>query len=115
MTVLLIASWYTRNMLPCGFSSAVLHGMKRHGFDESALAKITGLAPSRVKSVLAEELGLTDKQVDAIEQTAGVTAGELAARHLEPKGGAFTTLAATLAECRSRPLPRPRPARKRAG
>jgi hypothetical protein len=101
-------------MLSSGFSSTVLHGMKRHGFTDTALSKITGLTPTRLKSVLAARAGLTDHQLDSVEEASGMTAGELAARHLEPHGGAFTELAAMLADCRSRPLRRSRNTRKRA-
>jgi 5,10-methylenetetrahydrofolate reductase len=102
-------------MLPPGFSSAILHGMKRQGFDEEALANMTGLSPARLVSVLAGKQGLTDRQLDAIEAAAEITGGELAAMHLEPHGGSFTELAAILGECRSRPLGRQRQTSKRAG
>ena len=97
------------------FSSAVLHGMKRQGFDDAALAKITGLSAARLKSVLAEKQPLTHRQLDAVEEAAGITAGELAAHHIEPRGGPFTEIASELAKHRARPLPRRRQARKRAG
>ncbi len=102
-------------MVSPGFSSVVLQEMMGQGFADVELAKITGLSLARLKSVLTERTGLSDRQLDLLEKAAGTTAGELAAQHLEPQGGPFTELAATLADCRSRPLPRRRPVRKRSG
>src|SRR4051794_18555752 len=102
-------------MLSAGFSSSVLRGMVRQGFDKGTLAKLTGLPPARVTAVLVEKARLTDKQLDAIEDAARMTGGQLAALHIEPHGGPYTELANKLATYRCRPYPKKRVGKKRAG
>ena len=101
-------------MLSADFSSAVLHGMLRQGFAKPALIKLTKLSAPKLNAILAEKAHLTYRQLDAIEEAAGMTSGELAALYLEPKGGPFTELARELAACRSRPLRRRRQTTKKA-
>jgi hypothetical protein len=62
------------------YSKAVLTGLQRENFSVADLARITGLAVTRIQSVLQEKARLTDKHLALIESAAGMTAGQLALR-----------------------------------
>jgi hypothetical protein len=56
----------------------------REGFDRGAIAKITALPESKVKSTLTGKTKLTDRHFNSIEQATGKSVGQLAALHIEP-------------------------------
>src|SRR5438874_382814 len=99
-------------MAAAGFHSAVLHGMLHRGFNEAFIAQTADVSPKRLKAVFADKAQLTYRQIVALEERAGMTAGQLAALYLEPRGGSFTQLADKLASCRSKPLKRRRQTKK---
>src|SRR5690349_16773184 len=94
------------------FSSAVVNGMLRQGYDAPAIGKIAGLSPAKMKSVMSEKIGLTYRQLRAIEDAAGMTGGELAATYLEPNGGSLTAITSVIASARSTPVRRRRTTKK---
>jgi transcriptional regulator with XRE-family HTH domain len=95
------------------FSKAVLEGMKLHGCSDRQILEITGLSRARVRAVLSEKATLTDRNLDAIENATGRTAGQLASLTLPRKAAPLTYIFDETAKLRSQPLKRS-PAAKRA-
>jgi quercetin dioxygenase-like cupin family protein len=79
------------------FSKAVLAGLKGEGYSEEAVREMAGISGKWFESAVAGRLALTDAMLDAIEEETGLSAGELAAKALEPGGGAFTELSKLIA------------------
>lgn len=95
-----------------GFSIAMLNGMRQRGFDDAAMAEVLGISPSKLKSIVAGNAQLTDKQLSTIQRETGVFVGRLAVSTIEPRGGPYTRHVSKLARCVSvAPRPRRRAAR----
>jgi hypothetical protein len=103
-------------MASADFSSTVIAGMCRQGFDEQTIRNIIGVSVARLKEIRAAKKGLTYRQLMAIEQATQRTGGQFAASELEPDGGPLTeiteVLAATVPPMQRR---KRRPTSKRVG
>jgi hypothetical protein len=84
--------WEKGSRLPgIRFSKAVLVRLKLEGYSDEVVREMGGISGKRFESAVAGQLALTDTMLDAIEEETGLSAGELAAKALEPGGGASRT------------------------
>lgn len=82
------------------YSTAVLQGLLKSGLSEEDISSRTFLTAAEQRDILAGTSALTDGQIQAIEQVAGLTAAQLAALAPEPHGGPLTTLNEVWADAR---------------
>ena len=87
-------------MASAEFCQDVLRGLSSQGFDDIAIASMTGLSAGRLRRVQIGQTGLTDRQLASIERITGLTCGQLAAAALEPNGGPLTEISGIWAEAR---------------
>ena len=66
------------------YSKFVLAGLQRMGLTPVGIARIARMSETRVESILAGKGGFTDGQLNAIEVSTGMTAGQIVITVVKP-------------------------------
>jgi hypothetical protein len=74
------------------FSTAVILGLRSVGISDQDIQSTSGVSAAVFKAIVRGDRKFTNRQLLALEGLVDLTAGQLAARALEPDGGPLTEL-----------------------
>jgi lambda repressor-like predicted transcriptional regulator len=74
------------------FSQAVVAGLESRGVSRAEIRRFAGISSSTFDLILSGKSDFSDRAIAKIEDSAGMTGGQLAALALEPRGGPLTRL-----------------------
>jgi hypothetical protein len=100
MAVIIQSNGERTKMPSSEFCKAVLDGMKMEGYSDKEIQNSTGISPTHLTAAQAGQRPLTTKELLAIEAATGTSAGQLAAKSLEPDGGPLTEVCDIISEAR---------------